>query len=282
MSDNPLPDFIHAGTTKAASSWLYNALSEHPEVSMAKVSDLNFFNVSYHRQQEWYAKKFDDQNDEKVVGEVSPGYLQHPWTAERIAETVPDAKILFCLRNPVDRAYSHWWHSYSNKYVTYEFEEIFEKYAPYHHWVMPGFYDHHLSRFYEEFPEDQIEVFLFDDLVEDDEEFLREYFSAIGVDSDFRPSVLDTKENTADATGNYTYVRVRNWIRENAPSKVKNTLKIFWDPVRGVVESADEYNEGMDEDIQRQLERVYQGDITNLSSRIGRDLSHWLHKMGKY
>jgi len=266
-------DFIHAGTTKAASSWLYEALSEHPEVCMADKSDLNFFNINYHRGMDWYHDHFE--NDTEVTGEVSPGYLQHPWTAERIAHEMPDVKVTFCLRNPVDRAYSHWWHSYSNKYMTYDFEQIFENYPPYHHWVVPGFYDYHLSRFYEHLPEEQIEITFFDDLVEDDAKFLKDYYSSIGVDSGFRPSVLDTKENTADATGSYTYLRVRNWIRENVPHSLKNVMKLFWDPVRGVVESTEEYDEGMDGEIRRQLEEIYAEDVRRLSERTGRDLSHW-------
>lgn len=275
MNKNRLPDFIYAGTAKAASSWIYKCLYDHPEVLMPEQDTINYFNINYHREIEWYREFFSEYNDESMIGEASTGYLGSRAACQRIFETLSEVKLIFCLRNPVERAYSQWWHGYSHGYHNYEFEEVFQSHPRYRHWVVPGFYNQHLRRFDELFSEDQIKVVFFDDLVEDDLSFIQDIYEYISVDADYVPEPIGKKENEAGATGNPLYVRARGWVRNETPDWFENTLKFFWDPVRSIVESRNQYEEGMDEDIRRQLEQVYLDDVRELSRRTSRDLDHW-------
>jgi len=273
--EEKLPDFIYGGTAKAASTWIYRCLYDHPDVLMPEQDTVNYFNINYHRGLEWYSNFFSGHGGESSIGEASTGYLGSRKAHKRIYEVLPEVNLIFCLRSPIKRAYSQWWHGYSHGYHNYEFEEVFETHPRYRHWVVPGFYAEHLRRFDEVFPEEQIKVVFFDDLVEDDLKFIQDIYDYISVDSDYVPDPIGVKENEAGATGNPLYVRARGWVREDAPDSVEKTLKFFWDPIRGVVESRDEYEEGMDEDIRRQLEQIYVEDVCELSQRINRDLSHW-------
>jgi hypothetical protein len=144
-SNEMKPTFIHAGVQKAGSTWIYHALKEHPDVFMPEKEPINYFDVNYHRGKKWYKKQFKNYNGEKEVGDESPGYIKHPLAPKRAYSEVPNAKIIICLRNPIERAYSQWWSAES-----YWTEGRFER-CTFHHatndvFVTPGFYNHHISK----------------------------------------------------------------------------------------------------------------------------------------
>lgn len=275
MSDDLLPDFMYAGTAKAASTWIYQCLRAHPEILMPEEDTVNYFNINYHQSEDWYREHFAAHDDERFIGEASTGYLEYRATPERIATDIPEAKLLFCLRNPVERAYSQWWHGRSNGYTTYEFEEIFESHPRFLQWAEPGFYDYHIGRFANHFPEEQIKIVFFDDLRKDELSFIQNIYAYIGADEDFVPPQVGETVNEADFAGFSPYVRVRDWIRKEAPDGVENAFKLVWDPIRGLIESRDEYEQGMDPEIRRQLEAVFVDDVRALEARTGRSLDHW-------
>jgi hypothetical protein len=118
-----LPDFLIVGTQKGGTSSLYAYLAAHPQVMPprrgAAVDDdhpkeLHFFDYNYSNGVAWYRAHFPPraalQLRGAITGEASPYYLYHPHAPRRIAEVVPQAKLIVLLRNPVDRAISHYWH----------------------------------------------------------------------------------------------------------------------------------------------------------------------------
>ncbi len=114
-----LPDFIIAGAQRCGTTSLYNNLVQHPDVTSALVKEIHFFDVHFRRGPSWYRSHFPSylgaylrrlRGRATVTGEASPYYLFHPHAARRVAATVPNAKIIVMLRNPIDRAYSHYQH----------------------------------------------------------------------------------------------------------------------------------------------------------------------------
>jgi hypothetical protein len=107
-----LPDFIIIGAQKGGTSLLYRLLIEHPLVEPAATKELHFFDNNFSEGLSWYGRHFprskyvDDRTT--VSGEATPSYLLDPLVPERMAKTIPDAKLIALLRNPVDRAYSHY------------------------------------------------------------------------------------------------------------------------------------------------------------------------------
>jgi hypothetical protein len=275
-TENTPPDFILAGIGKSATTWIYNCLKDHPEVYVPTETDsVNYFDINYHRGVEWYDDHFSECNGEEVIGEATPSYLIDEKAAERVSEDIPGVKLIFCLRNPVDRAFSHWWHGKSQSYWSYDFEEIFDSYPPYQMWVTPGFYDHHLSKFDEYFDEIQMEIKFFDDLVEDDKSFIQDIYSDISVDDSYVPKHAGSKVNEAALSGPEMLNRTKRFVEENAPPTIVEGIRPAWENVKGIVEDRNEYEEGMDEDIRENLEEVFVDDVRNLSERVDRDLSDW-------
>jgi hypothetical protein len=106
MAGGRLPDFIVIGAQRAGTTSLFRYLAEHPDVGVPEEKELHFFTYNFGKGAEWYREQFPE--DGSVTGEATPYYLFHPRAHERMAELVPDAKLLVLLRNPVDRAYSQW------------------------------------------------------------------------------------------------------------------------------------------------------------------------------
>ena len=108
----PLPEFIVIGAGKAGTSTIHTTLRKHPKIGMSVFKEPNYFTKNFHKGAGWYTKLFLDEV--KVNGEVSPSYSMRdsfPETAERIAKTIPDAKLIYIVRDPVDRIISHLHHN---------------------------------------------------------------------------------------------------------------------------------------------------------------------------
>jgi hypothetical protein len=108
-----LPDFLIIGARKSGTTFLYNLLSLHPLVEPAASKELHYFDVLFEQESiEWYRGCFPQPRVVKgrrtITGEASPSYLSHPLVPERAARVVPKARLIALLRNPVDRAYSHY------------------------------------------------------------------------------------------------------------------------------------------------------------------------------
>lgn len=108
------PDFLIVGVMKGGTTSLFRYLSKHPQVLPPFRKEIKYFDCNYFKGKHWYQahfplkKKFRDGS--KLTGEATPYYIFHPEAPERIVELLPDAKIIILLRNPVDRAYSHYQH----------------------------------------------------------------------------------------------------------------------------------------------------------------------------
>lgn len=108
-----LPDFLIIGAQKCGTTFLYQLLVQHPRVKPAFVKEVHYFDLNFEKGDNWYRSHFPLQmrnNRTYITGEASPYYLFHPHAAKRASKVVPDAKLIILLRNPVDRAYSHYQH----------------------------------------------------------------------------------------------------------------------------------------------------------------------------
>jgi hypothetical protein len=106
----PLPTFVIAGSQKCGTTSLAATLRQHRQVHVPRPKEVHFFDQHFARGTEWYAEQFSPREHHRQVGEATPSYLDHPLATRRLARTLPDARIVVVLRNPVDRAYSHYWH----------------------------------------------------------------------------------------------------------------------------------------------------------------------------
>lgn len=122
-----LPDFVIVGTQKGGTTNLYNLLAGHPNVEPASTKEVHFFDLNFHRGINWYRSHFPLSArriaGRTLTGEASPYYLFHPRAPGRMASILPRTRLIFMLRNPVDRAYSHYQHRVRKGIETLGFEE---------------------------------------------------------------------------------------------------------------------------------------------------------------
>ncbi len=108
-----LPDFLIIGAMKGGTTFLYNLLTQHPLVESAAFKELHYFdNLIEEEDLGWYRRCFPEpewKDGRRIItGEATPSYLSHPRVPERTASVVPGVRLIALLRNPVDRAYSHY------------------------------------------------------------------------------------------------------------------------------------------------------------------------------
>jgi hypothetical protein len=132
-----LPDFIIIGAQKGGTTSLYEYLSQHPDVAPALRKEIHFFDEHYNKGLAWYRSFFPtsaafDQHlrtrgQRLQTGEATPYYLFHPLAPERVHGTLPGAKLIVMLRDPVSRAYSHYQHMRSHGREPLSFSEAVEE-----------------------------------------------------------------------------------------------------------------------------------------------------------
>src|SRR5437762_6880111 len=107
-----LPNFLILGAAKSGTTSLYHVLKQHPQVFVTEKKELHFFVKEhwYRRGMRCYARHFAPARAEhRAVGEATPVYLCHPAAPHRIREHLPEARLIAIVRDPVQRAHSHYW-----------------------------------------------------------------------------------------------------------------------------------------------------------------------------
>lgn len=275
MSAESTPDFIFAGPSKAGSSWLSEALREHPEIFLPDLKPVNFFNLKYHLGMSWYRSVFAEAGPNQVVGDASPGYIISDRAPARIAEQLDDIRVLFTLRNPIDRAFSHWWHDTTGGGINYDFEDLLFVDQLFEVYIRMGMYVDHIQRWQRHLPEEQIKVLLFDDFVEDNGAFVEDVYDFIGADSSYKPSIVGERVNEAQRRGPGPYDRLKDWVAHEGPAWIRGAVSPVYPVLRSIFESKSEYEKGMDPVYRKELELVYAQPTKELSDLIDRDLNHW-------
>jgi hypothetical protein len=173
-------DFLICGTQKGGTSALHAYLREHPGICMANQKEVHFFdNESYFTSQNvdysTYHAQFSPNSSHQVLGESTPIYMYWHNAPRRIWEYNPDIKLIIILRNPIERAYSHWNMERSRNAETLSFWDAIHKERerckealPYQHrvysYIDRGFYLEQLRRLWLYFPRGQIIIIKNEDL----------------------------------------------------------------------------------------------------------------------
>lgn len=106
-----LPQFLGLGVQKGGTTTLQRLLEQHPQAWLPPTKELHFFSLHYARGAQWYSDCFVDVNVNQRCGEITPYYIFHPQAPQRIAELLPDARLIVLLRDPVERCLSQYFHS---------------------------------------------------------------------------------------------------------------------------------------------------------------------------
>jgi hypothetical protein len=270
-------DVFHIGPQKAATTWAYRCFSEHPGIACPPTDSIHYYDIYYAKGKRWYANFFQAARQDQLLFDPTFTYIRSPWAPRRIFDDNPKAKIICFLRNPVNRAFSHYWHEKKKGKIAFSFHEVLENYDLFSSWVEPGFYAEHLERYLEYFSRDQLLCLQLRQLKEDDEAFLRRILEFIEVDPSFKPSWLGKKANEAGGRQTFTnaiWRRVRRRLRWIGQTELIETIEEA--PVLGRwMSDREEYEQGMNEETREELQKICEPEIQRTEELLNLDLSHW-------
>ena len=205
-----LPNLIIIGAQKCGTSGLHYHLGLHPEVSMSKPKELNFFieERNWPRGEDWYRRHFDPKA--KVRGEASPNYTafpQHLGVPERMASVVPDAKLIYVLRDPLERIAAHWVHNYAKRREKGTLAETLSH--PNTSYLQRSRYATQLQQFLNHFPRESIMILDQEDFRKDRLATLRRVFEFVGADPDFSHPGFERERHATSRKTRATKLAVR-------------------------------------------------------------------------
>lgn len=285
-----VPSFIVIGVAKAGTTSIYRYFDQHPQAYMYPEKGTNYFGYEDARDWQWWdegdppqlrhfqARTFEDYEaafagatDEPAVGEVSPQYFRSPTAARRMREALPDVQVIASLRNPAERAFSGFlMRTRRGESVRTAYEEL----TPTASHVKEGFYYTRLKRYFDEFPREQLKVFLFDDFRRDPAGVMSELFEFVGVDPSFVPDTTP-KHNPA----NIPKSRVANRVLYH-PRVIRTAKTMLPVSAQGLARRARQLNlkspPALPDDLRGRLLEIYREDIQKLEGLLERDLSVWL------
>jgi sulfotransferase family protein len=247
------PTFFVLGPARSGSASMYSYLKQHPEILMSSNKEPTFFQIDYEKGMKYYFRKyFTDWRGEKVIGEAAHRNLYLPYVAKRIKRECPNAKFIVILRNPIDRAYSHYWYQYSRGIEKLSFEDAIQhdfnriesgvdfnsekkmkeylcekgldaNTSYFRTYLDSGYYYEQLKRYYDLFPKDNILVLNFNDFIENPEVVMTQVFSFLDVDESYKlqPLKSNNKSRKLIIQQVIEYFTTRFRFRRYVPYKIK-------------------------------------------------------------
>jgi hypothetical protein len=272
-----LPNLIVIGAQKCGTSGLHYYLSLHPEVSMSNPKELNFFIAerNYPRGLEWYSRHFDPEA--RCRGEASPNYTaypQHLGVPERMAAAVPDAKLVYIVRDPIDRIAAHWVHNYAKRREKGSMRDTLLH--PNTSYVSRSRYFMQLQRFLEHYPDEQILVLDQQDLRDQRMPTLRRLFEFAGVDPGFEHPKFEQVRHSTSRKKRATRLgmRVQKASRSRWGRRVPRRAWLAMDVALPLSKPIDKPS-GIREALGDEVIEVLHEDAERLRAHTGRDFAGW-------
>ena len=215
-----LPNFLCIGAPKSGTTSLFEILKQHPEICVSSFKEPHFFdnNINWDKGLAWYEESYFSNVKNNVVGEFTPTYLSNKDSAKRIKDTLSkNVKFIVLLRNPVDRAYSHYLHSKRDELEDLTFidsllneedrlakcrgnnDEIsFTKYS----YIYQGLYSDHIKIYLRYFPIEKFHFVLFDDFLKNRKETINKILKFLNVSTnvDLDLNIFSNKASVARST----------------------------------------------------------------------------------
>jgi len=180
-----LPDFLGIGAQKSATSWLHQQLIKHPEIYLPEQKEIHYFDKHPSASLAWYSYHFKE-GVSKIKGEITPGYAILPLKKIKLIKKImPNAKLIYLLRNPIDRAWSHALMDLVRR-KNRRFEEI-SKSEFYAHFksknnsMVRGDYLTCINNWLSVFPKNQLYIGFFDEIISQPKKILKEILKHIDV-----------------------------------------------------------------------------------------------------
>lgn len=290
-----LPGFFLIGAMKSGTTSIYRYLAQHPQLFLPNHKEPNYHWVGERGAGEIrtetaristltraaYVDLFRGARPHQSVGEGSITYLVSPRAAARIAHECPDARFLLVLRDPADRAWSHFGfnrqrgnepHTDFGRALDEESSRCDDEASGFPHgYLWHGRYDRHLEVWQKLFPRERFCIQLYEDVCEDLPSVLRRFFTFLEVDADFEPDTSTRYNVTGESRGAAIAWLLR---RERVWTTVASRLPPRLSSIAG--RALRRPRPSLLPEHRARVIEALRDDVTRLQDRIGRDLSRWL------
>jgi glycosyltransferase involved in cell wall biosynthesis len=299
------PKFFLVGAPKAGTTAIVESLEQHPDVYSAPVKEPNFFNpdvwvedilpppkssrrhannkqfFAVVRDETTYSSLYENTTDSMLTGDYSVNYLRSRLAPYGIHERVDNAKIIIVLRNPADRAYSHYLMDCSIGRVHDTFTSVIDKHIQdmatlglqYDNYIQCGLYADHIETYLSLFGKENVLILLYENLIADFTGCMEKIANHIGLPEknfDFQKAVSNTSRVAKIPIINFLIYQsgLKALIIRYMPQMIKNLgSKIYYE------EAGDEKIDSLD---RLKLINVHRSDIQRTAKLISQNLDHWL------
>lgn len=298
-----LPNFLVVGAAKSGTTTLYRLLKQHPDVFMSPVKEPYYF--TFHdrphvfrgpadrktnereiiRDRVRYEALFDGWRGQQRIGECSNSYLYYRHTAEVIRREIPTCLIVIILRDPVQRAFSHWLQMVMLDHERLSFEDALEAeeeresagWRWHYQYIKQGMYYQQVRQYFKVFDNEQVLVLLFDELRDAPRRLARRLYHFLGVDPEFQPKTR--VHNPSGLPRNqliHRFLRHENAIRKYGrlvlPARVRRAGMEYLQRLNYAFDAKPK----LSAETARRLAGLFREDVEHLEQILGRSLEQWL------
>lgn len=277
--NSKVANFLVIANKRCASSWLNKNLGDHPDIYMLPYKGVHFFDEHFDKGLKFYEEFFKNAGDEKRRGETEHSYFWDDRVPERIYKTLGIIPMILTVRQPVERAYSHFqlWRRFNNNRdkFSYDFEDAFmrdimENCAE----TTWGFYGRQIKKYLQYFPLETFKILKYENILNNPEKEIKSVYSFLDVDSNFISASIEKKRgwatNVPEGIGSlkskifYTSTPTR-FIRKGLRFIGLKNLKIYrpFSPPPLNIE------------LKRKLTKYFDDDIRLFMKLTGLDLNSW-------
>ena len=282
-------DFFCIGAPKSGSTWLSQCLSEHPQITISRRKETNFFarklssfgdedNPKYLIDWRWYKSLFDQAKPNSILGDCSINLMHNTLDAAfNIKKSFPEAKFIVILRNPIKRVYSNFWHE--KRYdLKRGMPETFEDALNNSEMLFRSKYYELLSYWLTVFPLGRFFIITDIELLENKDLVLAQLFRFLQVDSTFVPPSANKRVNEAKSANAMIFWgrRIVYWMfRNNLSHLVEYLYKSKIDKILFGIWTKTTPYPPLSKATEARLMEYYLDDINNLERLLNKDLSAW-------
>jgi hypothetical protein len=271
-----LPSFFVIGPPRTGSTWLHEVLSPHA-VLPSPSKETRFFDNHFHRGLKWYVAHYGSSDRERRIGEVAPTYFASAAARERMAQIVPEAKIICVFRNPVDRVVSLYRLKRAYGLIPWSLEQAIERDPEL---MESSKYASTLKLWQRSFGTEKVIATVYDDLQNDPQAFVNSLANFIGV----RPFKLqdwqygfvhDSEHMTHPRSycGTRTATMLADWFKARRLDRFVSAVK--GSRLRSLVLGGGPPFPRLSEELLAWLHEKFKSEVEELEEVIQRDLSSW-------
>jgi sulfotransferase family protein len=276
--EGALPNVVVIGGLKCGTTSLHHYLNLHPEIEMSRPKELNFFveELNWDLGPDWYASHFDAAVP--VRGETSPHYTARPrydGVAKRMRETLGDARLIYMVRDPVDRMLSHYLHNAAGGYESRPLDEALgDEHTAY---VDRSRYAYQLDPYLEAFGAEGVEIVAREELKDSRAETMRRLFGFVGVNPEFTSEQFDREWETGSAKGGGRFRLMDRAVRlpglrgldrnfDRLPERMRWAVeRLVHDPESGAAAKPE-----LPDELRKRLVELFRPDVARLEEMAGR------------